>query len=271
MTDFDKIKEYYNVFNEDNRLMKDNSGKLEFEMTMKRLKKHLPKSATILDLGGASGAYTFPLANDGYKIYLADLSEKLIQQAKEKLIERPNENIISCDVVNAIDLSIYDNEQFDVVLLFGPLYHLLEEKERNQCIREVHRVLKKDGLIFASFIPYLSGSIAIVDRYFRHPEQVNKDNLKEVFSSGKFNNSSEKGFQEGYYPTSNEIEQLFENHSFQKVSIFSIRGFGYEKEDEIYNISDKNMFDEIIKLIEDTSEIKEIVETCGHAMYIGKK
>lgn len=222
-------------------------------------------------MGGATGAYAFPLAESGYKLYLADLSETLISQAKEKLIKTNNKNVISCDVVNAIDLSIYNNEQFDAILLFGPLYHLLEEKERKKCIKEVYRVLKKDGLVFASFIPYLAGSIAIVDRYFRHPEQVNKTNLREVFNSGKFNNNISKGFQEGYYPTSKEIEELFNENSFNKITISSIRGFAYEKEDNLYNIQDKEMFDEIINLIEETSEMEELVETCGHAIYIGKK
>lgn len=42
----------------------------------------------------------------------------------------------------------YENyEQFDVVLLFGPLYHLLDKTERTMCIKEVYRVLKKDGLV----------------------------------------------------------------------------------------------------------------------------
>ncbi len=271
MTNFDRVKEYYNIFNEDERLVNDNSGKLEFEMTMKKLQKYLPGSATILDLGGATGVYTFPLAEMGYKLYLADLSETLILQAKTKLLEKTNENIISCDVVNAVDLSIYDDEQFDVVLLFGPLYHLLEEQERDKCLKEVYRVLKKGGLVFASFIPYLAGSIAIIDRYFRHPEQVNKENLNEVFNTGKFNNSSNKGFQEGYYPTSTEIEELFDKNNFNKISISSIRGFAYEKEDNLYSIQDGEMFNEILKLIEQTSESKELIETCGHAMYIGLK
>lgn len=173
MTNFEKVKEYYKEFNENERLRNDNSGKLEYEMTMKNLKKYLPKYATILDLGGAAGSYSFPLSQNDYKMYLADLSEKLIEQAKDKIRKENINNIVSCDVVNAIDLSIYKNEQFDVVLLFGPLYHLLDKMERDKCITEIYRVLKKDGLVFASFIPYLSGSIAIVDRYFRHPEQVN--------------------------------------------------------------------------------------------------
>ena len=271
MTNFEKIKKYYKEFDEDKRLTKDNSGRLEYQMTMEYLKDFLPNTATVLDLGGATGIYTFPLAKDGYKMYLADLSSDLISQAKEKVNDINEKNIISCDVVNAIDLSIYDNEKFDVVLLFGPLYHLLEEKERRKCIKEVNRVLKKNGLVFASFIPYLSGSIAIIDRYFRHPEQVNVENLNEVFETGKFNNIDINGFQEGYYPTSDQVEQLFKQENFEKLLISSLRGCGYEKEDKIYNIQDEKMYNEIIKLIRKTASIKEIIETCGHAIYIGKK
>lgn len=234
MTDFNRIKNYYKNFNEKDRLIKDNSGKLEFEMTMKILNKYLPKNAKILDLEGATGIYSFPLAEIGYEVYLADLSSDLINQAKEQ-----NEKIVnkikSCDVVNAIDLSIYEDCEFDVVLLFGPLYHLLEESERKKCLNEVNRVLKNGGMVFASFIPYLSGSIAIIDRYFRHPEQVDEKNLDEVFKNGKFKNAVDKGFQ------------------------------------EVYNITDKQIFNKIMKLIEQTANNNEIIEMCGHAMYIGNR
>ena len=271
MTNFKAIQNYYDTFNENERLTSDNSGRLEYEMTMKQLKKYLPPQATILDLGGATGVYTFPLAEAGYKLYLADLSTALIEIAKDKLKNKPNENIISCDVVNAIDLHIYQDETFDVILLFGPLYHLLEEQERTRCLQEINRVLKKNGLVFASFIPYLSGSIAILDRYFRHPEQVNRTNLQEVFKSGKFNNNAHSGFQEGYYPTRTEIDSLFKANNFKKISISSIRSFAYEKEDKLYSITDQEMFNTIISLLEETSEKPELIETCGHALYIGQK
>ena len=68
MTDFDKVKNYYRNFDEKNRLQNDNSGKLEYDMTMKILEKYLPDDGTILDLEGASGVYSFPLANRGYKL-----------------------------------------------------------------------------------------------------------------------------------------------------------------------------------------------------------
>lgn len=269
MTDINKIKNYYKNFDEKNRLKNDNSGKLEFDMTMKILNKYLPEKATILDLGGGAGVYSFPLAKQGYKVYLADLSDELIKQAKKDAQE--NNSLVSCDVVNATDLSIYNDNQFDVVLLFGPLYHLLDEEERNKCISEVGRVLKSNGLVFASYIPFLSGSIAVVDRYFRHPEQVDINNLTEVFASGRFNNISTNGFQEGYYLKTEDTEKLFNNNGFSKICIRSIRGFGYEKEDAIYNIKDEVIFNKIMELIEMTSEDKSIIETCGHAMYIGKR
>lgn len=267
MTDFNKVKEYYKNFDEKNRLVSDNSGKLEFEMTMRILKSYLKDGSTILDLGGASGVYSLPLAETGYKVTLADLSEKLIEEAREA----SNGKLVSCDVVNAIDLSIYEDSSFDVVLLFGPLYHLLESDERSLCIREVARVLKSGGLVFASYIPFLSGATAIVDRYFRHKEQVDIENLTRVFEEGKFNNASKGGFQEGYYPRTSEVETLFKENGFDKILIRSIRSFGYEKEDLIYNIEDEEMFKCIMDLIDKTSIEESIIETCGHAMYIGSK
>ena len=285
MTDFEKIKNYYKHFDEKNRLQSDNSGKLEFLMTMSVLEKYLPAVGakkpecaiadgaefSILDLGGGAGVYAFPLAERGYKVTLADLSETLLAQAKNKKEEDNVPNLISCDQINATDLSYYNDNSFDVVLLFGPLYHLLENSERSACIKEIHRVLKPGGKVFASFIPYLSGSIALLSRFYWRPEQVDINTLCEVFKSGQFKNLSDSGFQEGYYPTSEEIENLFDANGFEKIVLRSIRGFGYEKEDMIYKFENTPDFDKIIGLINDTAADKSIVEMCGHAIYVGRK
>lgn len=218
MTDFNKVRSYYQSFDEDNRLSKDGSGRLEFEQTVKILKRYLPSEAKILDLGGASGTYSFFLAEMGYDVWLADLSEHLINIAVEKN-NVSKRKLQSLEVVNAVDLSIYPSETFDVLLLFGPLYHLTEYCERETCIREIYRVLKKNGLVFASFIPYLSGSRAIIDRYFEHSEQVNEQILVNVFQTGQFQNLSTCGFQEGYYPDSAEIQDLFLKIILIKLSL----------------------------------------------------
>ena len=290
MTDFQKVKHYYSHFDEKNRLKNDNSGKLEYLMTMQILEEYLPheevgtessaevgnkvsanKQVSILDLGGGAGVYSFPLAKAGYQVTLADLSEDLLAQAKKQKEDDNVKNLVACDLVNATDLSCYKNEQFDVVLLFGPLYHLLENDERQKCAAEINRVLKPNGKVFASFIPYLSGSIALVSRFCWLPEQVDVATLNEAFTSGKFNNLSDHGFQEGYYPKSEEIENLFAQNGFEKITLRSIRGFGYEKEDMIYKLKNKAAFKDILNLINQTATDKSIIETCGHAMYVGVK
>ena len=287
MTDFEKIKNYYSKFDEKNRLQNDNSGKLEFLMTMGILEKNLPHPAkmpaadgasaksdgeiSILDLGGGAGAYSFPLAKKGYKVTLADLSETLLSQAKKQKEEDKVQNLVSCDQVNATDLSCYKDNSFDVVLLFGPLYHLTEKDEREKCVGEIRRVLKPGGKVFASFIPYLSGSIALVQRFCWCPDQVDINTLEECFDSGKFKNLSDNGFQEGYYPASEEIENLFAANGFEKQQLRSIRGFGYEKEDVIFKFKNKSVFSKILELIDSTAADKSIIEMCGHAMYIGVK
>lgn len=282
MTDFNKVKHYYSHFDEKNRLRNDNSGKLEYLMTMQILEKYLPAAApganagagdkvSILDLGGGAGIYSFPLAKAGYQVTLADLSEDLLALAKKQKEEDDVKNLVACNLVNATNLSQYKDEQFDVVLLFGPLYHLLENDERQKSVAEINRVLKPQGKVFASFIPYLSGSIALVSRFCWSPEQVSVETLKEAFNTGKFNNLSDHGFQEGYYPKSEEIEKLFAENGFEKVALRSIRGFGYEKEDMIFKFKNKNAFKDILNLISQTAEDKSIIETCGHAMYVGVK
>ena len=293
MTNFEKVKNYYRHFDEKNRLKNDNSGKLEFLMTMRILEKNLPPvqvtenpegavangaagansvdGVSLLDLGGGAGVYSFPLAKKGYKVTLADLSETLLAQTNKKKEEDNVQNLISCDQVNATDLSCYNDQSFDVVLLFGPLYHLTEKAEREKCITEVSRVLKKGGKVFASFIPHLSGSIALVQRFCWSPDQVDINTLEECFESGKFKNLSDKGFQEGYYPTSEEIENLFSANGFEKIMLRSIRGFGYEKEDVIFKFKNKNVFSKILDMIDSTAEDKSIIEMCGHAMYVGIK
>ena len=271
MTDFDRVKDYYRFFDEKNRLVSSGSGRLEYMMSMSLLKRFLPGKGTLLDLGGGAGAYSFPLAAEGYQVFLADLSEELIRQAEEQNAE--TETPVACHVVNAIDLSLYGDGQFDAVLLMGPLYHLLEASERDRCLSEVSRVLKPGGVVFATFIPYLSGSIGVVDRIFGHPDQVNADNLKEVFRSGRFSNLSAAGFQEGYYPAPEEIEELFRAHGFDKQMIRSVRGFGWGREDLLFRMREKDpaLFETVISMLNETAEHKAVVDMCGHAAYVGRK
>lgn len=271
MTDFERIKGYYSVFDEKNRLNRDNSGRMEYEMTMHILQNFMPESGKVLDIGGGAGVYSFLLADAGYQVYLADLSERLIEQARERKEEEKIENLVEAEVVNAIDLSRYEDNMFDVVIALGPFYHLTGEQERRQCVSEIHRVLKDGGIVIAGFIPHLSGSIAIIERFCYAPQQVDASTIADVFATGNFHNLQTFGFQEGHYATAEAMEKMFTQCDFETSCIRSVRGFAYEKEDMIYGIEDKAVFREVMEAIHKTATDKAIVDMCGHAVYIGRK
>ncbi len=273
MTNIEKVKNYYSKFDEWNRL-ETPEGQLEFEIVINIIKQYVSPNSEILDLGGGPGRHTAALSTLGFNMYLADLSEQLIETAKEKInhFGNPN-NVIQIDVCNALDLSKYKNEMFDVVLLFGPLYHLTTEKEINKCLSNVHRVLKKKGKIFAIYIPWISGLAGIMERAFYAPNHVDPEALTKTYNEGVFNNLSDKGFQEGAYIKTDKMNNLFEQSGFSKLLLRSIRGIGYRQEKNIVSLKETNykFYKTMLKIIEDTAVESSVIETCGHAIYVGDK
>lgn len=270
MTQIDKIQAYYDMFDEWKRL-ETPEGILEYIITFSEITKYIPKGKRILDLGGGPGRYTIELAKVGYKMTLADLSPKLIEIAKEKATNISN--IESIDIVNALDLSRYTSESFDSVLLLGPLYHLTENEELEHVIKNIYSVLKPNGKIIASYIPYYCGLAGIIERSGFAPRQVNSITLNEVFESGIFHNNENSGFQEGNYLKTENLCSIMEKHGFITEKVRSIKGVGYRLEKVIIEKRESNLglFNTILDIINSGSEDKALIETSGHALYFGKK
>lgn len=51
-----------------------------------------------------------------------------------------------------MDLSSFSDSQYDITLLLGPLYHLYNQEDKRQAIREAIRVTKQGGVIFAAYV-----------------------------------------------------------------------------------------------------------------------
>ena len=70
---------------------------------------------------------------------------------KKKLKELKINNIkvYQCD---ARDLSKLNLDKFYNILLMDPLYHLFKESDREKCVLKAKKLLKDNGLLFASFI-----------------------------------------------------------------------------------------------------------------------
>lgn len=67
-----KIIEYYNNYNEDNRL-KSKTHLPEYIISMKYIKKYLTNNSKILEIGAGTGRYSIALADMGYDVTAVNL------------------------------------------------------------------------------------------------------------------------------------------------------------------------------------------------------
>ncbi len=79
----DEIRNYYERYDESGRLF-GGTPSLEYLRTLELMERYLPPPpAIVLDIGGASGMYSCPLARKGYEVRLIDPVRKQLEQAKE--------------------------------------------------------------------------------------------------------------------------------------------------------------------------------------------
>lgn len=145
----DTVMAFYDASNEYSRLSKNKHSQIEYLVTMKYLRETIPQNSRILDCCAGAGAYSFELAKY-HKVVAGDLSEKHINQMWQLQEECPMlEEIHQLDVC---DMSIFEDESFDVVLCMGALYHLFNKEDQMKAIRECVRVCKKQGILVFAYL-----------------------------------------------------------------------------------------------------------------------
>ena len=126
-------------------------------ITTHMMDRYIQKDDTILDIGGGPGHYTIHYAKQGHPVTLLDLSDENVRYAKKKA--RQYGVKITALQGNALDLSRFPDNAFDIVFLMGPLYHLMNRESRIRAVEEAKRVLKPGGYLFSSFILMFGGVI----------------------------------------------------------------------------------------------------------------
>lgn len=92
----------------------------EYALVLELMTQHLPEGSSILDLGCGPGWSSLMLARAGYRVVGADISERMIEIARERVHREATEAEFVVADMEELDL---ERREFDGVLLFDCLHH----------------------------------------------------------------------------------------------------------------------------------------------------
>ncbi|MCL2188906.1 MAG: class I SAM-dependent methyltransferase [Defluviitaleaceae bacterium] len=146
---------------------------VEFLTTMHYIEKYLQPDAYVLEVGAGTGRYSRAIADKGNPVEAIELVPHNIEVFKQQITPAQN---ITVTQGNALDLSRFADNTFDITLVLGPLYHLYTEADKKQCIGEALRVTKPKGVIFTA---YCISDISIYDDAFRRNLMMISDYMEK--------------------------------------------------------------------------------------------
>jgi len=204
-------------------------GRLEAERTRELLDRYLPSPpATVLDVGGAEGAYALPLALNGYVVHLVDPVSAHIDAARSASSAQPAHPLASVELGDARHLEAADSS-VDAVLMLGPLYHLIEATDRGRALAEAFRVLRPGGVLFAAGISRFASTLDglrtgdIADARF-------EDIVSGDLLHGRHSNPDVEGHPEwftlAYFHRPDELLDEVRSAGFPGAELFAVEGAG---------------------------------------------
>jgi ubiquinone/menaquinone biosynthesis C-methylase UbiE len=264
------IGEYYARAPEDTRLQ---SGRflLEKLRTQELIKRHIPTPPTsVLDVGGAAGAYAFWLTDLGYTVDLVDLTPRLVAKA-QRLNEGRQPALSSCAVGDARSLAFGDNS-VDVVLLLGPLYHLTEASERRTALQEALRVLRPGGWLFASAISRWASLMAAMSlNLFNDPlfGAIVERDVRE----GQHRNTTDRLplFTTAYFHKPEELRDEIGSAGFKVHSLFGLEGPGCVLGDVDQRADDPVRRDELLRVARAVEAEPSMLGISDHLLAVARK
>ncbi|MCL2564556.1 MAG: class I SAM-dependent methyltransferase [Defluviitaleaceae bacterium] len=240
----------------------------EFLLTCRMLERYIKPEDKVLDIGGGPGRYSLYLAEKGCNVTLFDLSEENTKFAKAQSAQQGL--YIQTITGDAREADKLVNEQFDYILLMGPLYHLLEEADRIKAVNAALNLLKPGGVIFVSFISMMGGIIYCMK--FAPEYVASTDSFESGFLESFINKKSKGGaaFTQAFFIEQSEVLPFMAQFPLELLHLFGQEGLTSPCESNIMS-QPKEIIDLWLSLCEKTWEREELLSWSEHLMYVGRK
>jgi len=230
----ENVIEYYENYDEDGRLFHDNAHNIEYLTTIHYFDRLFTSKSRILDVCAGTGIYSFYLAKKGYSVTACDLVEHNVNIIKSKLNANKLTDIAVC---NALDLSRFEENSFDVVLCMGALYHLSSNDLKEKAVSESVRVCKSGGIVA---LTYVKGTLI--------------DKLENIF----------------FTSTPHEIEEIALKCGLKRKYNICAGGIAGNYADSLNELSDED-FQKYMERHYLICEDKSLIEVGGLGLWIGVK
>lgn len=254
---FNDYEKFWNEISEVEEYDYDDE-KINRLLRFRAIQNHLHGVSRILDVGGATGAFSIPLAKMGYEVVHLDLSDEMIRIAKEKASGLSNISFVKRDASN---LDLYNTNEFDLVLCFDGAISF-SGRNADKVISEVCRVGKKVMLsvsskscMTATWLNYSMSNLGMI-----HPS------VKDMMTTGYFNKLNYEDADEltsivelKAYDTA-ELRELLEK---KDMKVIECRGIGSLTHLYLIHLYRQNPKD-IHRIIEELIEDPEFLEICDY-------
>ena len=265
MKEMTELELYYNKFNEEKRL-DSRHGQVEFRVTMKYIHEYLqilcndrrPGDIKILDIGAGTGRYSVALAEEGYDVTAVELVKYNLGILKKK------NSSVKAMQGNALNLKKIASDQFDITLLFGPMYHLFGEENKTKALSEATRVTKPGGIILVAYVMNEYGAITYAFKE-RH--------ILECMAEGRFTEDFRCLSQPSDlydYMRVEEIKALSEKLGLERQKLISPDGPANYMRPFLNQLTEEE-FEYFVQYQMATCERQDIIGAAAHTVDILKK
>jgi SAM-dependent methyltransferase len=264
------ITDYYERAPEEARL-EQGPFQLEAARTRELIQRFAPPPpGTVVDIGGAAGAYALWLAQAGYVVHLLDAVPRLVAEAQRRsaAAERP---LASCRVgdARALDLS---GETADVVLLLGPLYHLTQPVDRARSLQEAARVLKPGGWLFAAAISRCASALDGLARdLLRDPRfaLIVEQDLRE----GQHRNPTERldYFTTAYFHRPQELAGEVQAAGLVLDGVYGVEGPGWILPDVAERMADAHRREGLLRVARMVEREPSVLGSSAHLLAVAQR
>jgi SAM-dependent methyltransferase len=265
-----EVLDYYDSYPEEVRLQQG-PFRLEFDRTKEILRRVLPPPpAVIVDVGGAAGAYSFWLAENGYTVHLVDSSQRLVSEARRRN-HAAEARIASAAIADARALP-QPTAFADAILVMGPLYHLPQEEDRIAALSEALRVVKRGSLVVVAGISrYASALDGLVRRLALDPafKQIRDRDLID----GQHRNDTTTGqyFTTAFLHRPEDLAAEMHRAGCVAVSVRGVEGPGWMLQDFDARWEDEALRADMLEIARKLECEPSIVGASAHLLGIGRK